>query len=354
MSSHIVDVTTPFNPSTTTMRRARPRVNARTREYDYFDDDDDASGKRKSARRGFASYEWFVKMLAILFVIIFVFVFGSSRSTSERTDDASQTTASEAFCGRTDPLVCAHGGDVRGVDELANSATTLTRSIREGQTCVEIDVARTSDGALVSMHGRDVVRFTKGAIEDAGEVALAELQMWNSEGENEALDFERALKLVVGRGLRQITVDFKENPPLGRHGLAEHVLEVATKLSCDECLFWGKNDDTIRDAIRLGARRVGYVVGNFSNDMLAKGYDKVIAGRVKGAHAIAVQSEMANAALIRTARRHKLAVHVWTVNDKTKMRRIVNLGVDGIVTDQPKLLQSVIQEFRAQCKDRGL
>jgi len=335
------------------MRRARPRVNPRARDYDYFDDDEDASGKRKSTRRGFASYEWFVKMLAILLVIMFVFVFGSTRSTSaERTDDASRTTVSEAFCGRSDPLVCAHGGDVRGVDELANSATTLTRSIREGQTCVEIDVARTSDGAMVSMHGRDVVRFTNGAIEDAGEVTLAELEMWK--GENEVLDFERALKLVVGRGLRQITVDFKENPPLGKHGFAERVLEVATKLSCDECLFWGKNDDTIRDALRFGARRVGYVVGNFSNDMLAKGYDKVITGRVKGAHAIAVQSEMANAALIRTARRHKLAVHVWTVNDETKMRRIVNLGVDGIVTDQPKLLQSVIQDFRAQCKDRGL
>jgi len=339
------------------MRRARPRVNHRARDFYYFGDDDDASGKRKRNRRGFASWlthERFVKTGILLVTIVLVLVFGPWRSNSERTEEASRTTASEAFCGRTDPLVCAHGGDVRGVDELANSATTLTRAIREGQTCVEIDVARTSDGALVSMHGRDVVRFTKGAIQDAGEVALAELEMWNSEGENEALDFERALKLVVGRGLRQITVDFKENPPLGKYGLAERVLEVATKLSCDECLFWGKDDDTIRDAMRFGARRVGYVVGNFSNAMLAKGYDKVIAGRVKGAQAIAVQSEMTNTALIRTARRHKLAVHVWTVNDEAQMRRIVNLGVDGIVTDQPKLLQSVIQEFRAQCKDRGL
>ena len=38
--------------------------------------------------------------------------------------------------------------------------------------------------------------------------------------------------------------------------------------------------------------------------------------------------------LIAAAHRHGVEVHVWTVNDPADMRRLVDLGVDGIVTDR--------------------
>ncbi|MET0734501.1 MAG: glycerophosphodiester phosphodiesterase family protein, partial [Microbacterium sp.] len=38
--------------------------------------------------------------------------------------------------------------------------------------------------------------------------------------------------------------------------------------------------------------------------------------------------------LIEAAHRHAVEVHVWTVNAPTEMRRLVDMGVDGIVTDR--------------------
>ncbi len=48
--------------------------------------------------------------------------------------------------------------------------------------------------------------------------------------------------------------------------------------------------------------------------------------------------------LIRTASAAQRDVHVWTVNDAQDMRRLIDLGVTGIVTDRADLLRSVLIE----------
>ncbi|MGW8322029.1 MAG: glycerophosphodiester phosphodiesterase family protein, partial [Thermodesulfobacteriota bacterium] len=46
------------------------------------------------------------------------------------------------------------------------------------------------------------------------------------------------------------------------------------------------------------------------------------------------------------ARALGLKVHVWTVNDREEMRRLIHeMGVHGIITDDPGLLQEVINEL---------
>ena len=45
---------------------------------------------------------------------------------------------------------------------------------------------------------------------------------------------------------------------------------------------------------------------------------------------------------VAAAHERDIAVHVWTVNDETSMRRLVGLGVDGIISDRPTLLSEVL------------
>ena len=41
--------------------------------------------------------------------------------------------------------------------------------------------------------------------------------------------------------------------------------------------------------------------------------------------------------------RGEYEVHVWTVNAEAEMERLLDWGVDGIITDRPDLLRSVFE-----------
>jgi len=292
-------------------------------------------------------------VIGVVIGVIGVMDVVAARRRRSDEDATRDDAASRAFCAMSDPLVCAHGGEVL-IGEMGNTAEALRRARERGRKCVEIDVGRTRDGALMAMNARDVKAFTRGVAEDIGEVTLEEVEAWNAETEGamRALTLGEALREVAGRGMAQITIDFKENAPLGRRGLAQAAVAIANETKCEECLFWGKDDETIREALALGARRVGYAVANFSSAVRAAGMEKIHNGRVKGARVIALQSEMLTTEVVRRARRLGLAVHVWTVNDVDRMRYVINHGVDGVLTDKPRELERVIAEFRTQCVDR--
>ena len=48
------------------------------------------------------------------------------------------------------------------------------------------------------------------------------------------------------------------------------------------------------------------------------------------------------AGFVRAAHRAGLPVHVWTVNDPAAMRELLELGVDGVMTDRPRVLRDVL------------
>jgi glycerophosphoryl diester phosphodiesterase len=47
---------------------------------------------------------------------------------------------------------------------------------------------------------------------------------------------------------------------------------------------------------------------------------------------------------VHTAHRRGIQVHVWTIDDRREMEQLLDLGVDGIMTDRPLVLKEVLQE----------
>lgn len=50
--------------------------------------------------------------------------------------------------------------------------------------------------------------------------------------------------------------------------------------------------------------------------------------------------------LVDRAHRRGIAVQYWTVNDADEMRRLIEMGVDCIMTDDPALMKQVLEEYR--------
>jgi glycerophosphoryl diester phosphodiesterase len=45
--------------------------------------------------------------------------------------------------------------------------------------------------------------------------------------------------------------------------------------------------------------------------------------------------------LVDTAHRQGVGVHVWTINERDEMERLLDLGVDAILSDRPTILKQV-------------
>ena len=56
-------------------------------------------------------------------------------------------------------------------------------------------------------------------------------------------------------------------------------------------------------------------------------------------------TNIVNTRMVRDAHRHNMAIIYWTVNDEEDMRNLIELGVDGIITDRPDILKEVLRDY---------
>lgn len=49
-----------------------------------------------------------------------------------------------------------------------------------------------------------------------------------------------------------------------------------------------------------------------------------------------------NPALVRFARANDIAIHIWTVNEPAEMHALLDLGVDGLISDHPARVVEVL------------
>ena len=230
------------------------------------------------------------------------------------------------------PLAIAHRGGAGLAAE--NTLEAFTRSYGLGLRYLETDIRMSSDGHLIAFHDSGLHRVT-GVRARVRDRELAQLTSLSVDGGGAIVTLADVLASFPDACF---TIDVKE--PRTIAPLAQLLRETGSVRRV--CIAGARGrwldelrrltDDQLctalsfRELARLAARSAPTnAAGSFAHVPLRLGRMRVYTSEVvQRAHDIGVR------------------VLVWTVNDSSTMHRLLDQGVDGIITDRPDLLREVL------------
>lgn len=245
-----------------------------------------------------------------------------------------------AYLDGDPPRAFAHRGwHVAEMAGLENSMTAFRRAYDEGFRYLETDVHATADGELVAFHDLSLGRVTDrpGLIAQLPWSQVRQARIGGTE------PIPLMADLLEEFPDARFNIDAKADPAVGP------LTDLLRRTGAHERVCLGAFSDRRLSALRAAVGpRVATSMGPREVFRLVR---SARARRPFGTPAAAAQVPVSfsrvtivTPAVIDTAHRAGLEVHVWTIDDPAEMRRLLDLGVDGIMSDRPDLLRQVLAE----------
>jgi glycerophosphoryl diester phosphodiesterase len=262
----------------------------------------------------------------------------------------------EWFFGRNRPLVMAHRGDASQAPE--NTVEAMRGALEIGVDSLETDARLTKDNHLVLFHDDDL-RRTTGEEGTVGELTLDELRQ---------IDLGRAFSPngtdfpFRGKGLHVVTireafeefpdtrfnVDMKDDDKAAPAVLAEAIREYERQDSVVVASFIPSTLERFREIMpSVPTSAHPSEVRRFLIGTKLRALGLICRGIEYRAFQIPVKYgriQVVSRRFVEEAHKRNLAVHVWTINDRETMEWLIDLGVDGIFTDDASLMRQILTE----------
>jgi glycerophosphoryl diester phosphodiesterase len=223
--------------------------------------------------------------------------------------------------------------------------------IEQGNTLASFDAARD--------HGVDMIELDVLSENEDGSGRLVVAHDYEDARRRGPITFEEALAHLSGAGFEGIELDVDVKLPgyemrvveaLREHGLVERTLISG--------MFTGglAQIRAAEPGLRLGWS-VPRVRRDYTTDMLTaipalavlSGYRAMLPRRARAAlldgrfDAIMAHWRVVTPALVRAVREGRGELYVWTVDDAVKIEKLTAMGVDGIITNDPRLFGPSVQ-----------
>jgi glycerophosphoryl diester phosphodiesterase len=252
------------------------------------------------------------------------------------------------------PLVMAHRGGAGLWPE--NTLFAFERAARLGADVIETDVHGTADGVLVVIHDATVERTTngKGLVR---EMTLAELKKldagyrWSADGmttfpyRGQGLSVPTLEEVFTRMPGMRFNIEPKQQTP----SLIEPLGRMIRKMGMADKIVVGSFSQLVLDEFRLECPEVSTSAGPEDVAGLLRTFKAGGGGgrNQNGMCAVQVPEyyggvHVLTTGLIAAAHSENLQVHAWTVNETSDMRRLIEAGVDGIITDYPDRLMALL------------
>lgn len=225
---------------------------------------------------------------------------------------------------------------------MENSLSAFRRAVSEGYRYVETDVHATSDGVVVVHHDGSLDRTTDGSGAIAGQT-WAQLKGVKIGGREGLARLEDVLEELPET---RFNVDVKAGSAvtpflrtLDRAGAYDRVSAASFS---DSRLARMRLIAGPKLATSMGPRSVAALLAKAHARFLPVGF--LTQGLMAQVPVRQGPLTVVDRALVSAANRAGLEVHTWTIDEPAEMRRLLDLGVHGIVTDRPDLLRDVLVE----------
>ncbi|MDX1414210.1 MAG: glycerophosphodiester phosphodiesterase [Candidatus Promineifilaceae bacterium] len=253
------------------------------------------------------------------------------------------------------PLVIAHADDT-GQGLWPGSTMLFLEGVAGMNVDVlELDLHMTRDGYIVVMHDDTVDRTTNGS----GKISamtleeIKELEVggnWSPDGgqtfpyRGQGLQVPTLEEVFVRFPDYPMNIEIKQEEPsmaqplcdlLRENGMAEKVIVPSFsdqamqefRAVCPEVATAGSSSE-VRNFVLL----------NFIllSNLLTPTYEAFQVPLISSGIPVVIPS------FVKTAHDRNLQVHVWTINDPQEMKNLINIGVDGIMTDRPDILLDIL------------
>jgi glycerophosphoryl diester phosphodiesterase len=233
------------------------------------------------------------------------------------------------------PVAFAHRGGASEVPE--NTMPAFEHAVRLGYRYVETDVHATADGVLLAFHDDVLDRVTDrtGVISELPWRTVAEARVDGLE------------PIPLFEDLLGAFPDLRVNIDPKHDAAVEPLAEVLRRCGAVDRVCIGAFDDLrlerVRELLPGVCTSLG-PVGTLQLGMAATGQE---VGDLPSPCAQVPPSygdtEIVTEAFLAEAHRRGMQVHVWTIDDRDEMARLLDLGVDGIMTDRPAVLKELLE-----------
>jgi glycerophosphoryl diester phosphodiesterase len=230
------------------------------------------------------------------------------------------------------PLVIAHRGASAELPE--NTLPAYELALAQGSDMIEIDLHTTRDGAIVITHDESLESLGgRGEVADA---TLEEIRRLDAGGGAAVPTLEEVLDSLGGR--IPFNLELKRGSRGEYAGMeAVAVEEVARRGLLEQTLFSSFFDPEL-EALRgvsPKARLALLVSPRFPRGAIER-------ARRVGAEALNPERSLVNRELVDSAHGEGLAVYVFTVDDGEEIRRLLDIGVDGLFTNHPRRMRAIL------------
>jgi glycerophosphoryl diester phosphodiesterase len=237
------------------------------------------------------------------------------------------------------PIPFAHQGAHRTGGPGENTMSAFEAAIEMGYRYIETDVHATADGVLVAVHDDTLDRVTDRSGE-IGRMPWSEVRRARVAG---------AEPVPLLEDLLGLWPDVRVNIDPKHDAAVEPLVEAIRRTGAIDRVCIGAFSDRRLARVRallgprlctsMGPRQVARLVAASRGIPASRFTAACVQVPTRRGRVPLVTARFLDAAHVRG-----LPVHVWTINDSVQMGQLLELGVDGIMTDVPDVLKQVLDE----------